>query len=58
MPLLGNVGRSHFSAQETIYEKCSKDVLDILTNKEVISIDQDSLGIQGFRQSKIDSLEI
>jgi len=38
--------------------KVSKDVLNILTDKEVISIDQDSLGIQAFRQSKIDSLEI
>jgi len=38
--------------------KMSKDVLDILTNKEVIRINQDSLGIQGFMQSKIDSLEI
>lgn len=38
--------------------KMSKDVLDILTNKEVIAIDQDSLGIQGFKQSNIDSLEI
>ena len=36
----------------------SKDVLDILTNKEVIAIDQDSLGIEGFKQSKADSLEI
>lgn len=38
--------------------KMSKDVLDILTNKDVIAIDQDSLGIQGFKQSNIDSLEI
>jgi alpha-galactosidase len=36
----------------------SKDVLDILTNREVIAVDQDSLGIQAFRQNKIDSLEI
>jgi alpha-galactosidase len=38
--------------------KMSPDVISILTNKEVIAIDQDSLGIQGFRQSKTDSLEI
>jgi len=38
--------------------KMPGDVLEILTNREVIAIDQDSLGIQGFRQSKVDSLEI
>jgi alpha-galactosidase len=38
--------------------KMSPDVISILTNKEVIAIDQDSLGVQGFRQSKTDSLEI
>jgi alpha-galactosidase len=38
--------------------KMSPDVISILTNKEVIAIDQDSLGKQGFRQSKTDSLEI
>ncbi|MFA3782234.1 glycoside hydrolase family 27 protein [Melioribacteraceae bacterium 4301-Me] len=31
---------------------------EILTNKEVISVDQDSLGIQGFRYSEEDGLEI
>ena len=36
----------------------SKPTLEILTNKEVLAIDQDSLGIQGFRQSKIDSIEV
>jgi alpha-galactosidase len=36
----------------------SKATLDILTNKEVLAIDQDSLGIQGFRQSKTDSIEV
>jgi alpha-galactosidase len=35
----------------------SKAALGILTNKEVIAIDQDSLGIQGFRQTQPDSLE-
>lgn len=36
----------------------SKATLEILTNKEVIAVDQDSLGIQGFRQTQPDSLEI
>ena len=36
----------------------SKATLEILTNKEAIAIDQDSLGIQGFRQTQPDSLEI
>ena len=38
--------------------KMSPETHNILTNKEVIAIDQDSLGIQGFRQSKIDSVEV
>jgi len=38
--------------------KMSKETHEILTNKEVIAIDQDSLGIQGFRHSKIDSIEV
>jgi alpha-galactosidase len=36
----------------------SNDVLNILTNKEVIAVDQDSLGIQGFKHNTADSLEI
>lgn len=35
----------------------SQETKDILMNKEVIAIDQDSLGVQGFMQSKTDSLE-
>jgi alpha-galactosidase len=35
----------------------SKDVLGILTNREVIAVDQDSLGVEGFRESTADSLE-
>jgi alpha-galactosidase len=35
----------------------SKETHDILTNKEMLSIDQDSLGIQGFKYSTKDSLE-
>ena len=36
----------------------TKDVLDILTNKEVIAVDQDKLGIQGFKYSSKDSIEV
>ncbi|NWF89324.1 MAG: glycoside hydrolase family 27 protein [Ignavibacteriaceae bacterium] len=36
----------------------TKDVIDILTNKEVIAIDQDRLGIQGFKYSSNDSIEV
>ncbi len=36
----------------------SKETFEILTNKEVIAIDQDSLGIQGFKYSSVDSVEI
>ena len=62
-----NEDRAHFSiwcmsASPLIsgndLSRMSKETLDILTNKEVIAIDQDSLGIQGFRQSKIDSIEV
>ncbi len=35
----------------------SKETIEILTNKEVIAVDQDSLGIQGFKYSSEDSLE-
>ena len=38
--------------------KMTKDVTEILSNKEVIAIDQDKLGIQGFRYSSQDSVEI
>lgn len=38
--------------------KMTKDVTEILSNKEVIAIDQDKLGIQGFRCSSQDSVEI
>ncbi|MGK9369615.1 glycoside hydrolase family 27 protein [Melioribacter sp. Ez-97] len=36
----------------------SKETLEILTNKEAIAIDQDSLGIQGFKYSSEDSVEV
>jgi alpha-galactosidase len=38
--------------------KAGKETIGILTNKEVIAINQDSLGIQSFRYSDKDSLEI
>ena|SRR6266536_1067569 len=37
--------------------KMSKETLAILTNKDAIAIDQDSLGIQGFKYASKDSLE-
>jgi alpha-galactosidase len=36
----------------------TKETIEILTDKEVIAIDQDKLGIQGFKHSSEDSLEI
>lgn len=36
----------------------SKETIEILTNKEVIDINQDSLGIQGFKYFEKDSIEI
>jgi alpha-galactosidase len=35
-----------------------KEIAEILTNREVIAIDQDSLGIQGYRYNALDSLEV
>jgi alpha-galactosidase len=35
----------------------SKETIEVLTNKEVISINQDALGVQGFRYSIKDSVE-
>jgi alpha-galactosidase len=35
----------------------NKEILEVLANKEVIAIDQDSLGIQGFKFSSKDSIE-
>lgn len=36
----------------------SKETLSILTDKDAIAIDQDALGIQGFRYSNTDSLQV
>jgi alpha-galactosidase len=38
--------------------KMSPETLEILTNKEVIAVDQDSLGIQGFPFLMTDSVEV
>lgn len=38
--------------------KMNRETLDILTNREVIAIDQDSLGIQGFLYTKMDSVDV
>ncbi|MGE5812642.1 MAG: glycoside hydrolase family 27 protein [Ignavibacteria bacterium] len=38
--------------------KLSDETKNILTNKEVIAVDQDSLGIQGFKYSSGDSVEV
>jgi alpha-galactosidase len=39
-------------------QNMSRETLQILTNREVIAVDQDSLGIQGFKYSAQDQLEI
>lgn len=36
----------------------TKETAEILTNREVITVDQDSLGIQGYRYDAKDSLEV
>ena len=36
----------------------SKETIGVLTNREVIAIDQDSLGVQGYQYDSADSLEI
>lgn len=38
--------------------KMSKETLDILTNKDAIAVDQDRLGIQGFRFKVRDSVQV
>ncbi|MDR6968773.1 alpha-galactosidase [Flavobacterium arsenatis] len=39
------------------FRKMSKETLSILTNKEIIAINQDKLGIQAFRYSSEDGIE-
>lgn len=59
--------RSHFSLWSMLaaplmlgndVRNMSKETAEILTNKEVIAIDQDVLGIQGFRYTTKDSVEV
>jgi alpha-galactosidase len=38
--------------------KMSREIRDILTNKEVIAIDQDRLGVQGFRYFDFGDVEV
>ncbi len=40
------------------YRKMSKETLAILTNKELLSINQDKLGIQGFKYAILDGVEV
>ncbi|RZJ42521.1 MAG: glycoside hydrolase family 27 protein [Chryseobacterium sp.] len=40
------------------YRKMSKETLKILTNKEMIAVNQDKLGIQGFKYSAEEGLEV
>jgi alpha-galactosidase len=40
------------------YRKMSKETLAILTNKEMIAVNQDKLGIQGFKYSAEDGVEV
>jgi alpha-galactosidase len=39
------------------FRKMSKETQTIITNKEAIAVDQDELGVQGFRYNATDSLE-
>jgi len=40
------------------YRKMSKETLAILTNKELLAINQDKLGIQGFKYDILDGVEV
>ncbi|WP_426484195.1 glycoside hydrolase family 27 protein [Flavobacterium sp. 2] len=40
------------------YRKMSKETLAILTNKDLIAVNQDKLGIQGFKYAAEDGLEV
>lgn len=63
----GSEDRAHFSMWSMLaaplmagndLRNMSKETVEILTNWEVIAVNQDSLGIQGFQYSAQDSLEI
>lgn len=62
-----NEDRAHFSMWAMLaapliagndLRNMNKETLEILTNRDVIAVDQDSLGIQGFKYSAKDSVEI
>jgi alpha-galactosidase len=62
-----NESRAHFSMwcmiaapliAGTSIQHASPEIIDILTNKEAIAVNQDKLGIQGFKFSKTDSVEV
>ncbi|WP_294962852.1 glycoside hydrolase family 27 protein [uncultured Flavobacterium sp.] len=40
------------------YRKMSKETLAILTNKEMLAVNQDKLGIQGFKYAVLDGVEV
>lgn len=40
------------------FRKMSKETLSILTNKEIIAVNQDKLGIQGFKYNAQDGVEV
>ena len=61
-----NEDRAHFTMWSMIaapliagndIRKMSKETVEVLTNKEVIAVNQDKLGVQGFKYSVKDSLE-
>lgn len=64
--MLLNEARAHFSMWAMLaapliagndLRKMTSETQSVLTNKEVIAIDQDSLGVQGFRYAVKDSVE-
>lgn len=65
--LTDNEGRAHFSMwcmlaapliAGTNIQNATEATIEILTNNEAIAINQDKLGIQGFKHSATDSVEI
>jgi alpha-galactosidase len=62
-----NESRAHFAMwcmiaapliAGTDIQNASQEVIEVLTNKEAIAVNQDKIGIQGFRHSRTDSLEV
>jgi alpha-galactosidase len=65
--LTSNEDRAHFSMWAMLaapliagndIRSMPKDVAGVLTNRDVIAVDQDSLGVEGFQYSARDSVEI